>query len=610
MKAIGIEGNWPEASPLTWGAVALLDEERHVLINSVTRQTGIIDASEQYFEFKTEVTISPGQTDCALIGVAVRRTAPGFKHLAVPIDTLVGVVACKRYSTYIVYIFQDRAAFDDYTSHAVPQVFAEYLASDSEQNDVFAHELAQTLMMLAPRNPYSNLLSVVTSENPDRALSAAKMMLRRSKSDTDLFMRLYEALSLETFVYEIRYEGGVTEGKGIGIGDAANILNNLVIVQERTRNTVVKADRFLEAYQDSLPSYRFTGLDPAASATFQLSISVANESKLFRLARYIEMVQLRELLRGRVPIELQNDQELLDALASIVEYDSETMCYHGIGKSYEPAERFNPGDIMSESPTRLTGTFLAFVQGIYRDASVVEARVSARYCLQANMEHDHISANDHIFTSGVPFLYRPLLATVSIEMGERRRRVELSSISMIGGEITMFPSCVGRTLFFLVPPGVCPMFAQIEEKVLTVAPGFSSKIHRGRRGADDWLHIFQSHVQEVELNLAGRQSLGEDLGIQWFDMASKPRVSPAMRIMKALEKNGGSASVAALRESISKFFDTKMHKSNIRRSVYHDLSTYLEYDEEDDVCRVSSLGKVWLYIFNQVRSYQDLVRGK
>lgn len=167
MIAIGIDGEWRSTSPVTWGALALRMGEDTV--NSVSRQK--TPHNEAFFRFEEPLEIPEEFENSKLIGVGFRKNG----LVPSPLNTIV----TKDFPSLVIYVFENRVSFEKFANETIASVW---------KSGVFDRTHACTSMILAPSNPYANIMNVRTSHDTKRALSLARTLLK------DENRRLFEEL--------------------------------------------------------------------------------------------------------------------------------------------------------------------------------------------------------------------------------------------------------------------------------------------------------------------------------------------------------------------------------------------------------------------------------
>lgn len=604
-QIIGLEGRWPDDVLVAWGAAALLLDDgmiRNTITGAVLPQSDwhrLIQHGHAY-SLPEPIPIRLEYTYKKMLVVGIRGDRKSHDLFLPDTGRTGGIVASKRSRRLLFYVFMDRDSFDSYSGEVAASIAWNVLKQKPDEPNLL--ELVTAGLLIAPIDAQLHALRVVLSTNRERTLAVARAILSKS-TGIQLFEGLLRALDADQDVdYWINYHDGIAEGGGLDVDTAVKQLGALSKIQKRLIPILQSLYPFLQS-EESIPSYRLRQLK-AASADLGFGVSLEGRPLIDRVARYLEIQLLQEVLRGNLPKELTDDREFLEDLHQLCRPSPETTVrQRPLQKSEDEAVVFEPFDEPTTARHDTTIRALCYIEGAYKQLRRIEVRLGpemgAIVVSTEKTANDSTPAGAHLIQQDPSrFLFRPSLVYLDRYVDDQSRyRWYLSSIDVLSEgesvEIVDTPSAIVSGAFFRGP------VMRLEKTGLTeYAVGgatFQVADPPTPAGARQWLQRFSQISARHELE----HGLLDD--VSWCPPAKVRPPSALMRILLVLNHTAdGRLLLPELISRVNRIAEAHVRRGNTRRELKNNPELVTIDMEDDEVICITDLGRRHAQIYLRI----------
>lgn len=586
IRVYGFEGSWTDDCYVAWGAAALLLDDGLIrnAYSKLTIAQHVVESDgsqESIAKLPPDVEIDDEYALSDVTVVALRRTSRSFLFTTRK-GKQSGEIARRPYGAtgLVYYVFSDRQSFDKYVEHVVAKVVGHILKEekkpDSEKLDIIYDAL-----VLAPHDPYLHGLRVLAASDREATRELAESSLR-DEDDRRAFSQFVDVCTRDDFVYRLKYDRGIGEGGGLEIKDAKRQFEALETVESKLIPFVRRANPYLPS--DTQPAPRV--LLKTGSAELEFSVKVKDQSLLQRIARFLEIQRIQDVVRGNVPDVLAQDKAFTEALDRLVKPTAETVVTHKpLDKSdteYEDVvvSPFVSGETIDQGPFSILGA----PQAATREIKRIDLRLSMSMREAVSVEDSGGGGpplGSALFRKRNDFLFRPFVFSVWRRIDSSgRHRFWLQSVKPLEHEQSevVFLSAIPS----LVNPG--GFMTSLQLPVSLAANGVVS-IAGATVGAvlphnlETWAEFMSSFTK-----WCGQYELehGLDEGVEWIQ-PPRPTIARSVRIALALQELGGTSTVSRVRDfSNQRFGKDGVLTTGLVNKMAEDFPEFFSLDERED----------------------------
>ena len=607
-KVIALEGTWPSDAVVAWGAAALQSGEAGAVRNTVSRALQdeaswkqLVDEGHAW-KLPEPITIRPEYEENRLVLVGIRTDSTNHDFLLADTGKLGGLIAQKRSKPYLFYVFSDREAFDEYATDTAASITWYALKQPADKPEL--SDLIAAGLILAPTDPQLHALRVTLASNRGRATAVSRAALAGSPA-LPAFERLLQALTADAHVdYWLKYQDGIAEGGGLDVDVAAVQLGALAFVHKRLVPVLQERYPFLQS-ETSVPSFRFRNLE-AASAKLGFGVSLEGRPLLDRVARYLEIDLLQEVLRGHVPEPLVNDREFQEHLERLCRPSPDTTVrQRPLQTDEDEAVVYEP---FSRSHARHDAnvTALAYVQGAYKRLRRAELRLSSSISEVVSTENngfDRPPVGADVFQQAAgSYFFRPSVVKLDRFADDQGRyRWYLSSIAILKIDQTASISAVPSAIL----PGALFQHAALSVKRVSESdyelPGLTLRLENPLTlsTAEKWMSDFFGYAAQYELKH------GLDPDVSWVRPLKLKPASALMRVLLVLQKRGGTALLPDLISDVNALAESRVRRNNTRREIRNAPELAVFDPEDDELVHITAVGSQHALIY--MRAVPEIV---
>jgi hypothetical protein len=597
MEVVGFEGRIPGDAPVSW-AVAIL-RENGVVINPLT---GTNAAQERLDELVDRDSVTLLE-EPALVSAQVRYIVSIRKghRLFETLDLEEGSrQTAEKHSSglFIHLLFETDSKLNAYIRRTTVRLAA--LASSAP---VIGDEQVAAIkagLVLDPQDPVLLAFRVAVGDSNAAFL---ERMARQSLTG-DLARRFNLVLSGLRSVrpYEMQYEGGVAKDGGLDLPHTQTVINGFAAAHPRFQSHISEQFEFLRGNEAEphLQELR------AASAHFVFRTNLPDEPLANRVARFIELKLLEDLLSGSASQDLSSDRDLVRSVAQMASLPGETRLSQKSvdGDAMQPV--LSPPVVQPIVPLRThTLTLLGINNGTYQNLRKIEFKPGPKIKVSLSVPH---SSKDGARVLGLAernpasFLFRPAIAQVSWGRKDNGH-VDVGLIQTHMADegrvytLTSVPSAVVRSAYvtgLLTPVQVANGHITGGEAATALsisAAGDTSK------EAHAWLQAWARYCYlNIELPAASSRQ------VAWLTPVPI-KLARYDQLLLVLAKQSEPVTVGALQAGMYEMFGHRMRDNNIWKEVR--LRSILfrrlgDEDEESSLLELSEQGRQHATILQRV----------
>jgi hypothetical protein len=603
-RVVGFEGSWPTSALIAWGAAAVEDDV--ALTNTSTgHSTSPLSKADLVTSgaltlLPDAIELRPEHESLALIVLALRKDNDQFQLLVPDTGRLGGVAGTKRSKTVNFYVFRDRTAFAQYASDIAERVTSSVLRSP--RSDESTRALISSALILMPSSPYLHALRAYFAATDQGRAAAVSRSALFDETARRTFDQLLAALTLKptsASQYWLKYEDGIADGGGLDADDAAQQFGALAKIHKKILPILVDQTPFLES-SDEIPSPRVHELQ-AASANIGFGIALPNRPLFERVARYFELQMIQDIVRGNVPLDLQDDGDFQDALSRLLNPSPDTRVLQTPLGQVEPEPvafqaPFEAQNAQADARMVLFGT----VEGITGEVRRAELKFFPQVRESVSTTDDgngHSPEGHTVFYNRNDFLFRPAVFGVERFVDPNRRyRFFLQSCQILDAgdsvEIDAIPSSV-VTGAFLQPPSPVSVAVTSGGGVTIAGIDMCMRQSPSLSSVRCMLVEFEQWAKAYEISVAER---GE---ARWVKPVQPRRPSALYRLLIALSAKGGSAVVTDVIVEINRRFDTMVRRNNTFREIGRNRELLGSDEEDDDKIQLTPRGQLFVRIYQE-----------
>lgn len=603
-RVYGFEGTWTDDCYVAWGAAALL-LDNGLIRNAYSKLTvpqHIVEGTESQesiARLPDDVEIDDEYALGDVTVVALRRTSRSFLFTTRK-GKQTGEIARRPYgaSGMVYYVFSDRASFENYVARVVARVVGHILKEEKKPNSEKLDILYDALV-LAPHDPYLHGLRVLAAPDLEATKELAQSSLR-TPEDTRAFLQFVDVCTRDDFVYRLKYDRGIGEGGGLEIKDAKRQFDALETIETKLIPHLRKANPYLPP--DTQPAPRV--LLKTGSAELEFSVRVKGESLLQRLARFLEVQRIQEVIRGNVPDALAQDKNFTAALDQLIRPTPETTVTHKpLDKADDEYEDVVPpsyalGKLHEDGPLAILGA----PQAASREIKRIDLRLSMSMREAVSLEDSGSGAaplGSGLFKSRNDFLFRPFVFSVWRRSdGSGRHQFWLQSVKPLDHDqvqlLTAIPS--------MVNPGGFMKSLQLPVSLSTQG----EVVIGGRQVGTVFPYSLVAWTEFMAnfTNWCGRYELehGLDESVEWIQPTRSVPPPRSVRLALALQELGIPSSVSRVRATANQRSDKDGQLSTgLVQKVVDEFPNFFVRDEreDDDYLTLSEQGARLIAIYRR-----------
>lgn len=577
---VGMEGFWPEDSPIAWGAAAIAKSDgAEVDIEIENSVTGRSIQQPEFMQLVRELAITPTprisvpRSD-ALIVFSVRRS---FASSSLFLNEEPAVARrATQAAWHRVYEYPEQ--FERFSRRVVDDIVRDIIRD-------IKHEEAETLLRLSvvlrPTYPLAHALRTLIA--PEEQKRRVRRTARASipPSEWEEYETLCRVLAGDSHRYELKYSGGIAKGGGMDLDQTVVQLSALERLHERFREDLVNDCTIFDSIAD-VPAPRLHELR-AASAGLHFEVNVEGEDLLTRLARFLELKLLQQVVSGEIPEDMSSDPAFMEAVQTLLHPSDDTQVEERRpdATEYRKVEfsTFEPEELL---PTNSFNCF-CFLQGIISEARRVELKVApkTRYEVSTrNNGFDEPPSGIEALASGREFLFEPTVASLTrfaTPSGSRER------IYAAGFEVL---ATAGRAEFSWIPSFLAPgAFVRVGvhvverdgEGILSFdgIPLLAGLLTPGLDRIAAWLRSFADWCTNIELESSPHTD-------DWIVPARRREPTAFARILDVMSDTGPRSSVDDIVIRLQAKFGSRVRRNNTRRTAASNSRFFQLVDSDDD----------------------------
>jgi hypothetical protein len=605
IRVFGFEGTRPDDANIAWGAAALLVKP-DTLLNAHSRLTVPLadlsktDATESVVALPDDVVVSEDDAASDITVAAIRRSEHSHLFL-VRKNTQSGEIARRIRGQTTFYVFATKADFAAYADRVAGQVIVELLKKEPDAREV-QQRLIYDALVLAPHHPHLHALRTLTAPDIKATERLARASLR-SDSDREAFRQFLEALTADSIDYRMKYEGGIAAGQGLDIEDAVQQFGALkTVISKGLIPHLRKVIPFLRTDEVELPMQRV--LLHAGSAEIIFSVNVKDESRLRRVARYLELQYLQDALQGNLPATFPHDSTFLQAFEQVLQPTVDTVLTHkpfgAVDFEDVVIQPFVSTGIREDAPFEILGA----PQGASSELKRIDIKFFPFMREAVSLEDDGSGSpglGRHHFRERNDFLFRPFVFKVQrISDSTHRHRFFLLSSRLLDvnvpDRITAIPSTVvpGAYLIDLDLPIV------VSEGGLTIGNDYIGETPESPsfNTWESFLHEYGQWCQNYEF------TRGATADAKWLPPSKAKPPTKTIRVLMVLAELGEAAVPLSqvrnvLRKRRTHEREPRLGLGAIRREVEHSRFFETQQYEEELLVKMTADGARLLSIYRK-----------
>jgi hypothetical protein len=595
MNVIGFEGQFDDDALVTWTTPALeadgwiLNPRTHArlpgtMLGDLIRQ-GHLTLLTKPKQITTEDAENP------LVLVIVRLTNPICDVALIDTGKAGGLVKHWHTKKIQYYLFTNQDAFDLYAQQIATKVLSRTINADLGGDT--AKALISIGLILRSHDPFLNVFRVLTSKaerDKVKQLALARIGDNRDRQEFEKFLAAYTETGAE---YTLKYDKGIAEGGGFDIDVAATTLEAFETMHEYVEPLMREMYPFLGP---TIPPPRFRALRPG-SAELVFATTIEDRPMQERVARYLELRLVEQILSGELPKTILFDRKMEQAVRRVAQPTPETIV------TYTPLAGGDTKNVSvtwgQESELVRSPHFSALVyqSGLMKDGAKVELHVSPRRMITVSSQHTGeggIPEGIDYLESEHDFLRRPLVATLCRHTNALGReefwliRLELLKVGR-PQKVTAAPSSIVDGAF-LIGLDISMRIDDVGTIHTSIGEVSGTEV-RSLTGAKTWMERYLTLCEDHEL------ALPQTAAVVYLRPVRPPKTSALARVILALDSLGGAAKLSKLVGHINLMFATYVRDNNTRREVLRN-GRLLRFDETDDgTAMLTEAGKNWARLF-------------
>lgn len=600
IEVIAFEGACGEHAPLCWGAAAVLDSAglvRNAVTQRTSREPNLHDLGQRRAVTLIDPPIRLKSTspDHPLVVLSIPRNSPAAEIAKPDLGKpgLPGEVLAASHRTDVhLYVFESPDGLRAYARRTISRIIAFALAGD--ESEAAARSYLDVGLALDPGHGMLNALYVYLAEGDDpmaEAFSLAQFNDTKEFSEFNLFLAACRSDRAEQS-YVLKYRGGMAEGGGFDVHNGYRTLHALHKIHKHMQ---VELRRQFPFMKGKSPEPRIREVRDR-SAELHLVPSIPQGGLRDRLARYLELNILSEMISGNVPESLQQDAELATALETVRRPSPDTVLLHRpLGQS--EVRPVLPSDIEPD-PDHIVQhevTTLGYKTGIYKDFGRVELRVfpGRHWRLSVPIDDDGFGEkpkNVEMIIGGPALSGLALLTLLRRVTPSGKESWFLRSVRLLKeGEravLTGFPSSVVPSAVVLTEVEL-----DISDGQLRLGPEgtqLSATAAHDISATHDWIGEYAKLCADIEFTS----------NVRWAPPSRGVKHTALVRILEALPTSGERLPVDVLVRRINEAHEVDVRVNNTRREIL--ANPHLVELTNDKTAAITQRGVSYLRAFRAI----------